>query len=142
LGTLPRAGENDRVSWVRFSSSRLSLVAGMGSGVGDPRSGRKMVLKPLPWNVPVKAVSGPRLGLGTGETLSLNSVRFDTSPNLNPLGSEKAGVRLTSLIVLPPIGLMRSTRLSPWRNCWREASPIEPDRDVSGQTRSLKRSWQ
>jgi hypothetical protein len=64
--------------------------------VGDPRSGRKMVLKPLPWNVPVKAANGPRLG--TDETRSLNAVALDTSPNLKPLGCSKAGWRLGSLI--------------------------------------------
>src|SRR5580692_5045644 len=97
LGTEPRLRENDRVSRVRFSSRRLSLpLTGTGSLVGDPRSGRKMVLKPLPWNVPVKAASGPRLG--TEEALSLNVVRLDTSPNLKSLGPKRAGSRLMSLI--------------------------------------------
>src|SRR3984885_1625850 len=104
LGTEPRLGENDRVSRVRFSSRRLSLSpTGTGSLVGDPRSGRKMVLKPLPWNTPAKAASGPRLG--TDEALSLNVVWLDTSPNLKSAGWKRAGSRLISLIgFLPRLG--------------------------------------
>jgi len=48
-----------------------------------------MVLKPPPWNVPVKAASGPRPG--TEEALSLNEVRLDTSPNLKSLGCNNDG---------------------------------------------------
>src|ERR1035438_2683714 len=97
LGTSPRLGENDRVSWVRFSSSTLSLpLTGTGSGVGVAvLSGRKMVLKPLPRNVPVKAVSGP--SGATGVTAVLGAVRFDTSRNLKPLGTAKAFSRFRSL---------------------------------------------
>src|SRR5271165_667603 len=109
LGTEPRLGENDKVSRVRFSSSTLSLpVTGTGSGVGVAvLSGRKMVLKPWPLNVPAKAASGPRLGVE--EATALGAVRFDTSLNLKPLGSEKAGPRLMSVMVPPPI------RPAPWR---------------------------
>src|SRR5271165_1580477 len=106
----PRLGENDKVSRVRFSSSTLSLLSG-GSGGGTGRgsvvgdavlSGRKMVLKPWPLNVPAKATSGPRLG--AEEATALGAVRFDTSLILKPLGSEKAVSRLMSVMVPPPIG--------------------------------------
>src|ERR1035438_2374198 len=68
LGTEPRGAEKDSVSAVRFSSRTLSLggTGATGSGVGEPRLGRKMVLKPWPVNVPVKAASGPKPGATAG----------------------------------------------------------------------------
>src|SRR5580692_2193420 len=96
LGTEPRLGENERVSWVRFSSSTLSLWICTGSGVVVPLSGRKMVLKPLPLNAPVNADSGPRLG--SNETCVLGRVKLDTSPNLKPLGCTRTDSRLGSFI--------------------------------------------
>src|ERR1035438_9805737 len=101
LGMEPRLGENDRVSWVRLSSSKLSLpVTGIGSSVGVAvLSGRKMMLKPWPVNVPAKAASAPRLGAGAPAP-SLGAVRFDTSLIVKPLGSEKAVSRCESLMVL------------------------------------------
>lgn len=91
FGTEPRLGENDSVSRVRFSSSTLSLpVIGLGRPVGVlVLSGRKMVLKPLPRNAPVKADSGPRAG--TAEASALGAVKLETSPNLKPAGSDRAG---------------------------------------------------
>jgi len=69
----------------------LSLpVIGLGSPVGVlALSGRKMRLKPLPRNVPVKADSGPRAG--TAEASALGAVKLDTSPNLKPSGRDRAG---------------------------------------------------
>src|SRR5258708_37193446 len=46
-----------------------------------------MVLKPLPAKVPVKLLSGPRLGSeGAG---ALTFVKLDTSPNLKRIGTER-----------------------------------------------------
>ena len=73
----------------------------MGSCVGVAAlSGRKMVLKPWPVNVPAKAASGPRLG--TDDLIVLNAVRLDTSPNLKSLGSERAVSNFGSIIRSPP----------------------------------------
>jgi hypothetical protein len=83
LGTEPRLGENARVSEVRFSSRMLSVGGGgIGSGVGVcVLSGRKMVLKPLPVQLPVKAASGPRLGdARVSEGRCSLGARLDTSP--------------------------------------------------------------
>jgi hypothetical protein len=67
----PRLLEKDKVSSVRFSSSTLSggsvVLMGPGIGVGVFwLSGRKIVLKPRPVQVPVKAARGPRLGASVG----------------------------------------------------------------------------
>jgi hypothetical protein len=59
LGTKPRLCPNDKVSRVRFSSSTLSPTGSPGVGVAE-LSGWKMVLKPLPRYVPVKAAIEPR----------------------------------------------------------------------------------
>src|SRR5579872_5549659 len=102
FGTVPKLGENVRLSEVRFSSRMLSLETGMGSTVGVwLLSGRKMVLKPLPTHSPTNAASGPRLGGGVLAPLVRGDGR--TSPNRKPLGSEIVAVNLTgSLIVVPP----------------------------------------
>jgi hypothetical protein len=55
-----------------------------------------MMLKPLPRNVPVKAARGPRLG--AAKPTALGAVKFDTSPNLKPLGSENAVSRFMPLM--------------------------------------------
>src|ERR1700690_2634696 len=78
FGTDPIGREKDSVWLVRFSSRRLSDGPGeTGSLVGEPRSGRKMVLNPWPWNVPVNADSGPKLGTAAGVLPSV----LGTSPN-------------------------------------------------------------
>jgi hypothetical protein len=68
LGTLPRESENVRVSVVRLSSRTFSLggvggagVTGLGKVVvvGGPLLGRKIVLKPVPANCPVKFARTP-----------------------------------------------------------------------------------
>src|ERR1019366_3097998 len=101
LGTAPRLGENDSVSDVRLSSRMLSMVAGgggggglvgrrVGGGVGvTVLSGRKMVLKPVPVNVPVKAAIGPRLGAGAVGAVAMEVPGMGTSVILNPLGNER-----------------------------------------------------
>ena len=72
----------------------------MDSGVGVAvLSGRKIILKPFPVNVPVKAASGPRLG--SDELAALNDVRLDTSPNLKLLGNKTAVSSFVSFIALP-----------------------------------------
>src|SRR6516165_5087752 len=113
LGTEPRLLENDNVSLVRFSSSTLSLpVTGIGSGVGVfVLSGRKMRLKPLPLNAPVKAASGPRLGGAAPRALS--AVRLDTSPKLKPLDCERAVSTCISLMIPPLFGPCDSLRAVP-----------------------------
>src|SRR5215469_16573609 len=130
LGTEPRPLEDDSVSLVRFSSSTLSLpVTGIGSGVGVfVLSGRKMRLKPLPLNAPVKAASGPRLGSAAPRVLS--ALKLDTSPKLKPLDCERAVSKCISLMVPPSIGpgdspvshsesgAGRRQRLSPTGNAW------------------------
>src|SRR5271154_3997028 len=64
----PRGGPKDIVSDVRFSSSTAS--SGFPSGVfGSFAYGRKMVLKPLPVQLPVNAASGPR-GAGAAKALA------------------------------------------------------------------------
>ena len=74
----------------------------MGSGVGVFRlSGRKMVLKPCPLKVPVKAARGPRLG--ADEVVALNAVRLDTYLISKLLRSEKADSSLVSLICIPHV---------------------------------------
>jgi hypothetical protein len=80
LGTEPKAGENAKVSEVRFSSRTLSLPeTGTGNGVGvTGLSGRKIVLKPLPAHLPANAASAPRLGSGLGAGCS-TGVTGDTS---------------------------------------------------------------
>ncbi len=97
FGTEPSAGENDSVSEVRFSSSTLSLpLTGIGSGVGVVGlSGRKMVLKPLPVKVPVKAASGPSVGISAPIGVRCSPAAIGTSVILNPLGSCTAGWRFT-----------------------------------------------
>jgi hypothetical protein len=102
LGTEPRPLEKDRVSEVRFSWRTLSTSStGIGSGVGVAvLLGRKIVLKPLPVNVPANSASGPRLG--AGELAIFNGVRLDTSPNLKLPGSERAVSSFASLICSPP----------------------------------------
>jgi hypothetical protein len=99
LGTEPRPLENDRVSEVAFSSRMLSLLeTGMGSGVGVAAlSGRKIVLKPLPANVPVNSASGPKLG--PGDAVAVNVERLETSPNLKLLGARSAVSSTLSAIV-------------------------------------------
>src|SRR5882757_9713676 len=68
LGLDPRLAENDNISSVRFSSRTLSdpMIGGLKTVGVAALSGRKMVLKPLPVQLPVKAESGPRMGGGTG----------------------------------------------------------------------------
>src|ERR1700747_2283439 len=98
LGTEPRLVEKDKVSVVRFSSRMLSLLGtGTGNGVGVAvLCGRKIVLNPLPVNVPVQSASGPRLG--AREPAARNAVRLDTAPNRKPLGRKTAGSSCVSLI--------------------------------------------
>jgi len=100
LGTEPKLGENDKVSDVIFNSKMLSEPGtGVGSGVGVlSLFGRKIVLKPLPFQVPTNAVKGPRLGgtIGVGGTAgatpalgSASASGLDgTSPNKKPSGRE------------------------------------------------------
>jgi hypothetical protein len=99
LGTEPKLGENDKVSEVRFNSRMLSEpVTGVGSGVGVLLLfGRKIVLKPLPFQVPTKAAKGPRLGgtMGTGGGAGAASAGLigaigseGTSPNKKSFGRE------------------------------------------------------
>src|SRR6266567_1467571 len=137
LGTEPSLRENDKVSRVRFSSSTLSLPeTGMGSGVGVAvLSGRKIVLKPLPLNVPVKAASGPTLGAGKPRALS--AVRLDTSPKAKPLGCERAVSRCMSLMVSPLIGPCGPPVSAPWRVCCRKAALApQADRGCLGKVTS------
>src|SRR5208337_1665170 len=71
LGTLPSALENVRVSVVRLSSRTFSLGGWGGGGatglgkvvvVGGPLLGRKIVLKPVPPNSPMKCERTPSGG--------------------------------------------------------------------------------
>ena len=99
LGTEPKLGENDKVSEVTFNSRMLSEpLTGVGSGVGVLLLfGRKMVLKPLPFQVPTKAANGPRFGgtMGTGGGAtsatpgSIGAIGLEgTSPNRKSCGRE------------------------------------------------------
>lgn len=118
LGTLPRGLEKVRVSEVRFISRTFSLGA---CGIGGPATGfgkfvcvggilfgRKMRLRPFPWNVPWKLDKTPNGG--TSE-LSLLSSGFGASPGggLEPslsstdlswksVGSFKAGAVVGAII--------------------------------------------
>lgn len=97
FGTDPRLFENDNVSSVRFSSRTLSPPAGAGKSVGVAAlSGRNIVLKPLPMNVPLKAASGPRAG--SGGTGALGTVRLETGPNLNLVGNERTRSNFSGVI--------------------------------------------
>src|ERR1019366_1960395 len=117
LGTAPRLGENDSVSDVRLSSRMLSMVAGgvgggglIGSGVGvTVLSGRKMVFKPGPVNVPVKAAIGPRLGAGAVRAVAMEVPGMGTSVILNPLGNERVACS-------SPAGDVTSSLLAMGRN--------------------------
>src|SRR5215813_6424886 len=94
LGTVPIGRVKDSVWLTRFSSRRLSDRTGMGSLVGEPRSGRKIWLNPWPCHVPVNADSGPKVGTcgAGGAGLLLPSV-LGTSPNSKLPGRKRAGVR-------------------------------------------------
>ena len=87
FGTLPREGENERVSVVRLSSRTFSLGGLGGAGetglgnvvvVGGPLLGRKIRLNPVPAKFPLKFAKTPReagageglLGVGPGPNLS------------------------------------------------------------------------
>jgi hypothetical protein len=62
-----RFDENDSDSSVKLSSRTLSDVIGGVNGVGvTVLSGRKIVLKPLPCQLPVNAARGPRFADRTG----------------------------------------------------------------------------
>jgi hypothetical protein len=90
---------------VMFSSRMLSVAGGgpagtgVGSGVGDLLlSGRKIVLKPLPFQPPTNATSGPRLGgemaAGGGTAAARGGTTGalgigGTSPNTKSSGTEK-----------------------------------------------------
>src|SRR6516162_8841047 len=95
LGTDPSGREKDSVCLMRLSSRRLSdPLTGWGSLVGEPLSGRKMVLNPGPWNVPVKADSGPKLGACGGTDVgALVPSWLGTEPNSKLLGRNTEGTR-------------------------------------------------
>lgn len=103
LGTEPKLGENDKVSEVIFNSRTLSESGtGVGRGVGVLLLfGRKMVLKPLPFQVPAKAVNGPRLGGTIGATSSIpGSIGLGgTCPNKKPSGREILALGLVGLLI-------------------------------------------
>src|ERR1700722_17872551 len=113
LGTEPRLGENERVSEVRFSSKTLSVAGSGPAGTGVGRfvgvlllSGLKIVLKPVPVQVPTKAANAPRLGgtIGAGAAPAAlggtsASGLVGTSPNKKPSGREIFAVDLTSALI-------------------------------------------
>ena len=121
LGTEPKLGENDKVSEVIFNSRMLSEPAtGAGSGVGvSLLFGRKIVLKPLPFQVPTKAANGPRLGgtMGTGggtsATLgSIGAIGLEgTSPNKKSSGREIFALGLIGPLIWSEHPLFRTGRL-------------------------------
>ncbi len=76
---LTRFGAKDRVSEVRFSSSTGVLWL----------FGRKMVLNPLPVQLPVKATSGPR---GAGVTVTGTPVRSCLTSPIEKLTGEESAV--------------------------------------------------
>src|SRR6266446_8717472 len=83
LGMLPRFGAKDSVSEVRFSSSTASAAVPSSFAYG-----RKMVLKPLPIQLPVNAASGPR---GAGVTQTGCTVGSSlTAPSEKLIGEESA----------------------------------------------------
>src|ERR1700732_2814447 len=118
LGTEPKLGENDKLSEVMFSSRMLAVAGGgpaatgVGSGVGVLLlSGRKIVLKPRPFQAPTNATSGPRLGgemaAGGGTAAVTSSARGETtgalgiggtSPNTKSSGTEIFADLIGSLI--------------------------------------------
>src|SRR6516225_10023876 len=110
LGTDPIGREKDSVWLTRFSSRRLSDLTGWGSVVGEPASGRKIWLNPWPCHVPVKADSGPKLGVcgGVGAGMLLPSV-LGTSPNSKSPGRKRAGVRAPDSRLVSGIAQPRDT---------------------------------
>jgi len=77
LGILPRGGENESVSVIKFSSRTFSLGVVGGGGktglgnvvvVGGPLLGRKIKLKPVPAKVPLKFTKTPNGGATGGES--------------------------------------------------------------------------
>jgi hypothetical protein len=103
LGTLPREGENERVSVVRLSSRTFSLGGVGGAGatglgnvvvVGGPLLGLKIRLKPVPAKFPLKFAKTPReaaaegglLGMGLGSNLSSTGCIWKPAGILIPAG--------------------------------------------------------
>src|ERR1700688_5226632 len=104
LGIEPRLEENDSVSEVKLSSRRLSPGAGWGSG-NVCFCGRKIVLKPMPIQVPSKAASGPSGGGGGAAARAAAPCRTAgalgrTSWILKSFGMEKAGSRRSAILML------------------------------------------
>jgi hypothetical protein len=88
LGTLPRGGENERVSVVKFNIRTFSLGVIGGGGktglgnvvvVGGPLLGRKIRLKPVPANVPLKFSNTPNGGATDGESDALVGSRLPST---------------------------------------------------------------
>jgi hypothetical protein len=67
-------------------------------------------LNPWPWNVPVNADSGPKLGAGggTGAGALLPSL-LGTSPNSKLPGKKTAGVRAPDSLLVPGMVQPRDT---------------------------------
>ena len=88
FGILPRGGENESVSVVKFNIRTFSLGVVGGGGktglgnvvvVGGPLLGRKIRLKPVPAKVPLKFSKTPSGGATDGESEGLVGSRLPST---------------------------------------------------------------
>jgi hypothetical protein len=106
---LPRLGAKDIVSEVMFSSSTASLspsADGRHASAASRPNGRKMVLNPLPIQLPVNAVSGPR---GAEFKLTGHAVRSGLTSLIENLAGEE------SAVASPLASVMAHLVSAPWQ---------------------------